>query len=71
MPKTEDEIDAEAQQWVSRLADPYATKKELRTLDAWLLVSAHAQAFARHIAPLEVQAAQSFKDLGIKPPTDS
>jgi len=60
-----DEIDAEARRWVSRICDPHATVEELQALDVWLLNAAHAQAFGRHMAPIELETAQALKDAGL------
>jgi ferric-dicitrate binding protein FerR (iron transport regulator) len=66
-----DEIDAEARRWVSKVADPYTTREELGALDAWLINSAHRQAFERHMTPIDVEVAQGLRDAGLKRRTHS
>jgi ferric-dicitrate binding protein FerR (iron transport regulator) len=65
IPPNSDEIEAEARRWLSRICDPHTTVEELQTLDVWLLDAAHAQAFERHLAPIELEIAQELRDAGL------
>lgn len=66
-----EQIEAEAQRWFAALDDPKTTREEFAQLDVWLLDSAHAQAFERLLAPLDLELHQEMAELGIKLPTDS